>query len=234
MRSKQQLFDLLEKTEQDRREYLIHLFAFVPDEVIREFVYEEVEKGRYILQAGTPGDMVYIILSGQITGVDYQKMGRAYYFMDFMKMFIIGDFESFGGFPEYCVSICAAENCKLLKIPAKSYMRWIRHDENALFLRTKNIITTLAFERVDEREYMFMNCKERLVDYLIRSYENGKKDRMGKCRIFRTQAELADRIGFNVRSVQRSIASLEKEQLISNESGKIAISQEQYVRLKES
>ncbi len=233
MESKQQLLEILDKTENDRREYLNSLFEYVPDTVVTELAYEEVEKGRYIIRAGDPGDMVYIILSGQIAGVDHQRMGHAYYFMDFTKMYIVGDFEIFGDFLEYCVSICAAKECRLLKISSKSYIQWVRHDENALFLRMKNIISTLTSERMGDREYIFMSCKERLINYLAKAYENGEKDSLGMCRIGRTQAEVADRIGYNVRSVQRSIAALEKEDLISSENGKIILSREQFLRLKQ-
>lgn len=233
MKSKQQLLEFIAGTEHDRREYFEGLFAFVPDAVVAELTYAEVERGQYILCAGEPSDTVYIILLGQIAGVDYQKMGRAYYFMDFTKMYIVGDFEAFADFPEYCVSICAAKKCGLLKVSANSYMRWVQHDENALFLRMKNMMSMLISERISDREYIFMNCKERLVHYLAKAYENGNKDSRGKCKIPKTQAELADRIGFNVRSVQRSIAALEKENLISNENGKVTLSKEQYLRLKQ-
>lgn len=233
MQSKQQLLELIEKTEPDRSGYLKELFDYMPDRIVEELIYEEVKSGRYILRAGMPGDMVYIILSGKITGVDHQRMGRVYYFMDFTKMYIIGDFEIFADIPEYCVSICAAKNCKLLKIPAGSYMNWIRHEENALFLRMKNIMATLTSERIVDREYIFMNCKERLVDYLVKSYENGQTDNRGRHRVMKTQAELADRIGYNVRSIQRAIASLENEERISNANGKITLTKEQFLRLKQ-
>ena len=45
--------------------------------------------------------------------------------------------------------------------------------------------------------------------------------------------ELADRLGCNIRSIQRSIVSLEKEGVISSESGKIKISKEQYGMLQQ-
>ena len=48
-----------------------------------------------------------------------------------------------------------------------------------------------------------------------------------------TDGALSDRGGFNVRSVQRSIAALEKENLITLESGKITVSQEQFVKMRE-
>ncbi len=233
MRSKQQILELIEKTEPDRRRYLKELFDYMPDMIVKELIYEEVKSGQYILCAGMPGDMVYIILAGEITGVDHQRMGRVYYFMDFTKSYIIGDFEIFADISEYCVSICAVKDCKLLKIPACSYMNWIRHDEKALFLRMKNIMATLTSERIVDREYIFMNCKERLVDYLVKSYENGQTDSQGRHRVSKTKAELADRIGYNVRSVQRGIAALEKDEVISNANGKITLTKEQFLRLKQ-
>ena len=78
-----------------------------------------------------------------------------------------------------------------------------------------------------------MNCKERLVDYLVKSYENGQTDSQGRHRVSKTKAELADRIGYNVRSVQRGIAALEKDEMISNANGKITLTKEQFLRLKQ-
>lgn len=232
MKSKQQLAELIAKTEHDRYSYFNALFKYVPDIIVSEMAYMELEKGQYLLRAGEPNDMVYIILSGKVTGLDHQKMGHIYYFLDFTKMYVVGDFEVFGDYSEYSISMRAATDCKLLKISAKRYIHWVQHDENALFLRIKNIMSILTFERKLDREYIFMNCKERLVEFLARSYENGKKDSFGKYKMARTQTELADRVGFNVRSVQRSIASLEKEGLILIESGKITISSEQFLQLQ--
>lgn len=96
--------------------------------------------------------------------------------------------------------------------------------ENALFLRIKNIMSTLVFEKKNDREYIFMNCKERLVKYLVNSYENKKPVNALKYKLDKTQLELLDRTGFNIRSIQRNIAALEKENLISIENGKITIS----------
>lgn len=234
MESKKQLLEAVSKSEFDRREYLNALFKYVPDAIVKTISCKKIKKGEYIIHEGTPCDMVYIILSGTIVGMDYQKQGRAYYFMDFAQMHIVGDFEVFGDIPEYCISICAAEECEILMLSAKYYSQWVQHDENALLLRIKNIMAMLTFEKKNEREYMFMNCKERLVKYLVKSYENKQHESPGrKYKIARTQSELSDRIGFNVRSIQRSIAALEKEKLISVENGKITISHEQFLQLKQ-
>ena len=148
--------------------------------------------------------------------------------MDFAKMYIVVDFEIFSEDTNYNVSICASKDSELLAIPASIYWKWIKHDENALLLRIKNIMTILTSEKASDRKYMFMSCKERLMKYLIISYGSKHGKQVGTLRLKKTQAELSERIGFNVRSVQRSIAALEKEKLIGNENGKITVNEEQY------
>ncbi len=233
MESKEQLFEMIAGVGRDRQKYLENLFKYVPEAIIKEIKYVEIPRNEYLIWAGTQSDTVFILLSGQVMGLDYQEMGRVYSFMDFTKMYVIGDFELFGEFPEYCVSICATKDCKILKLSAESYLSWVRHDENALFLRLNNILKTLTFERKLEREYVFMGCKERLEYFLIKYYEEEKKNDLKKVKLEKTQAELADKVGFNKRSIQRSIAALEKEKLINIENGKITISHEQYLKLKQ-
>lgn len=233
MESKKQLLEVISKAGRDRSKYLSDLFKYIPEAIAKEMTYTEVPKNEYLLFAGKPSDTVFILLNGHVIGLDHHKRGKVYSFMDFTEMYIIGDFEIFGHFSEYCVSIRTTEPCKLLKISSKSYLNWIQHDADALFLRLNNIMTTLIFEKKMDHEFLLMSCKERLASFLIRSYEYDKKDSSGNLKISKTQAELADKVGFNVRSVQRSIIALENENFVSNENGKIIISQEQYLSLKQ-
>ena len=68
---------------------------------------------------------------------------------------------------------------------------------------------------------------------LVRFYESGSKDRFGTYIVQYTQTELADKTGVNLRSVQRSIASLRDDGLVSLKSGKMIINSEQYIKLKQ-
>lgn len=233
MDSKAQLFEIIAKVENDRRIYYESLFKYIPEAIVKEMSYEEVKKNETILSAGALNDTVFFILKGQVTGLEYKHLGSMYSFMDFTKMNVIGDFEAFGDASQYDITLCAMEDCMLLKLSTKSYLKWIRHDENALFLRLSNIIRTVTAERRLDREYLFLGCKERLMVFLIRMYEQNNNDASRCVKVEKTQAELADKIGFNVRSVQRSIATMAKEGFITMSSGKIQISHEQYLKLKE-
>ena len=177
MNSKKELFDLLKKTESGKKEYLTDLFRNLPEETAKQMIVTEVKKGDYILQAGMPCDTVYFILNGRVIGEAHQKMGQMYSFMDFSKKDIIGDFEVFTDCSEFCASVRAEQNCKLLKLSKKSYLNWIRHDEHALFLRLRKILNTFSSETNIEREWLFMGCKERLVNYLVRLYEREQSDK---------------------------------------------------------
>lgn len=233
MKSKKQLMEYVYQAGGSRREYLLELFRYIPEAIAKEMVHTVVKKNDYVVLAGDSSEAVFFVLQGRVVGINYQKMGRVYSFMDFTKMYVIGDFEIFGRETEYGVTIRATEECSLLKISSQSYLSWIQHDENALFLRLNNIMTTLEFERQIDREFLLMNCKERLASFLAKYYEKCGKDHSQKIRVEMTQAELSDKVGFNVRSVQRSIASLEKDHLVSNENGKITVSYEQYLGLSD-
>ena len=233
MESKKQLMDLIARSAVDCREYLSELFRYMPESFAREFQCLEVKKNENILVAGSECNAVYALLSGSVTGIEHHGRGRIYAFLDFTKVYIIGDFELYSGHSEYSITIRAQQDCKLLKISAGSYLRWIQRDEHALILRLNNILNSFMFERTYEREHLFVGSKERLVNFLLRLYEKEHGERSGRYKVELTQMELADRLGCNIRSIQRSIVSLEKEGVISSESGKIKISKEQYGMLQQ-
>ena len=216
---------------EDRREYFLKLFDKVPHQTVEHIVSAKVKKGDYILKAGEPCDMVYFLLKGNVTGEASNSQGRAFSFMDFSKMCVLGDYEMFYDCDEYIVSIRAEQSCYLLKLSRDHYMSWVKQDVNALYLRIQNTLSVLTFERSVDREYLQMNSKERLCLLLVHFYETGIKDKNGLYAVQYTQSELADKIGVNLRSVQRSIAALESEQLVQLKKGKMVISREQYEKL---
>ena len=212
----------------ERQDYFLKLFDKIPHQTVEHIVSTTVKKGEYILKAGEPCEAVYFLLKGKVTGEAYTTQGRAYSFLDFSKMYVLGDYEMLYDCAEHIISIKAESKCNLLKLSRDHYINWIKQDVTALYLRTSNILSVLTFEREIDREFLQKNSRERLCLLLVRFYENGDKDKNGYYTVEHTQSELADKIGVNLRSVQRSIASLESEQLVQLKKGKMVISREQY------
>lgn len=231
MNAKDKLLRLVSKNNREKYEYLSEIFKDLPDIMEKEFHYIEVKKNEKIILGGERAEYVYIILDGEIKGVDYHHTGSVYSFLDLSKTYIFGDFELFSNLPEYMISIYANQDCKLLRVSADRYMKWIRHDENALYMRLTNVLKILTTERMMDRKYLRMGCKERIISYFVIYYEKNKKPSSQNVTVFLTQAELSEKVAFNIRSVQRAIASLEMKKLITIENRKIMISQKQYLAL---
>ena len=227
------LLEKIQDVSSDRREYFLNLFHNISDETLDQIVHTEVKKGQYILKAGAPADTVYFLLKGKVTGEAYTNRGRTYSIMDFSQMWVLGDYELFYDCEEYAISIRAEQDCSLMILSKQHYQNWVRHDPNALYLRMHNMLSVLTFERRIDRESLQKSSKERLAMILVRFYESGSKDRFGTYIVQYTQTELADKTGVNLRSVQRSIASLRDDGLVSLKSGKMIINSEQYIKLKQ-
>ena len=233
MKSKEQLMQLISKASEEKYQYLKEFFKYMPNIIAEEFHYVEVKKNEKILLAGELCKTVYIILEGDVEAVDYFKTGSAYSFLDFSEMIILGDFELFSNRTEYMVSLYAQKDCKLLMVPADRYLSWVQHDENALYLRLQNVLSVLTPERRWDRETLRMDCKERVITYLAKYYEKYAKETKERVKVELTQSELSQKVGCNIRSVQRALASLEEAGYIALESRKMVLSYEHYLKLLE-
>ena len=230
MRSRQELTEIIDMLEQEQKAYLHVFFRNCPEEVIQAMQYVRIPEGQTILQAGMDCAYVWVVIKGAVSGEDIQMLGNVYSFFEYSGINIMGDYEPFAGLLEYQKTIYAATACEAFRIPAAINMRWMKVDLEALFMRARVFAQTLADEISHERKYLLLNAKDRLVLYLLKAY--GKWECDGNCIIRKTQAQLAQRIGMNVRTVQRSILRLAEEGMISCQSGKIHISGKQYERLK--
>ena len=231
MKTKEQLLKMVSMKNQEKYQYLSEFFKYMPEIVVEDFRYIEVKKNEKIILGGEEAKYVYIILDGEVKGTDYYQTGSVYSFVDLSKMSIVGDFEAFSNIPEYIISIYANQDSKLLRISTSQYMKWIKYDENALYMRLNDVLKILTDERIMDRKFIRMDCKERVMHCLILHYEGNKKASSQKVTVSMTQAELSERVGFNIRSIQRAIAALESEGLITIENRKMVISQEQYLKL---
>ncbi|MBR5509596.1 MAG: Crp/Fnr family transcriptional regulator [Lachnospiraceae bacterium] len=230
MNSRKQFVEIISELKKEEFDYLSKLFQDCPDYVFQKMQCLKVKKGNILLRSGTPAKNVYIVLQGHLSGIDLQRVGTMYMFTEYSVGEVLGDFELFGNLKNYLITINASTDCELFVIPSGIYLKWMKQDINALFMRTKMLMHTLASETSTDRKNLFLDCKDRMIVYLVSEYE--KSSGGSDYKLKKTQLELADRIGFNVRTIQRNIQILEKEEMIYTEGGKICFSREQYFRMK--
>ena len=78
----------------------------------------------------------------------------------------------------------------------------------------------------------FIQAGERLMLYLIRKYErHGRAD--NTCSLKQTRSQMAEEIGFSIKTMDRSIKKLEEDGMLRLEKGKIQVDQSGYLEMKE-
>lgn len=231
MKQKNELEQLLKSLQTPQKEYLEKLFKNCPQYVIETIQIKKLKRGQEFIKAGEPSICVFIILKGKARGKELQNAGNIYIFRDFVEGDILGDFEVLGELDKCRVAISAQEDMEVLTIQPERYLKWMKEDINALFLRVKKIMRTLTYQMSDERALLTLSCKERMILFITDRYREKGKGK--KYKFHMTQREFADCIGVTVRTIQRNIYSLEKEGMITAEAGKICVTPEQYRKMEE-
>lgn len=224
--------DVFDDLPLEKRGYIRYLFRNCPDEVRYYMNLIEVEPKTTFIQAGTRCNQIYIIISGKVTGIEWPVDGKPYPFKDFGPGDFFGEIECFANMPNYRISIVSSTKCRILAIPAGCYMRWLQTDAEALFLRTKTNIKRLIGQTAEARKYLFMSGRERLMVHLVRKYEQ-RQPIPESLELRKTRQQLADEIGFCIKTLNRSVAKLEEMELLEIRKGKIVIRKEGYQRMKE-
>jgi CRP-like cAMP-binding protein len=83
---------------------------------------------------------IFIILSGRDKGIDMQIQGKFHTFKEFGAGRVLGEFECLSGIPEYSITILTITKCIFWVIPSAMYLRWMKRDGDALFLRTQKLL----------------------------------------------------------------------------------------------
>lgn len=228
--------DWMKKTEvilsPDDRKFLDDFFRNCPENLLDSSYMIRVAAGKTIMKAQEPCDRVYILLEGKAQGVDEQTVDRIFPFFEFRPPEIIGDFEIFAEIPRYRASVYAVSSCRLLVIQRKQYLNWMQKDVNALFIRTQILMKQMADQSQQNRRYYFLQGIDRLILYLVGTYEK-IPGRTG-CRITKTRNEISSELGCSLKTLNRSIKKLHDTGMIHLVSGKIHVTAEQYEKLRAS
>lgn len=224
--------DIFQELPPGKRDYMELLFRNCTEEVKYYMALIDIEPERTFIKAGTECTHIFIVLSGKVTGVEWPMHERAYPFKDFGPGDFFGEIECFAGLPQYRISIVASTRCRVFSIPASCYMDWMRMDVDALFLRTQENVRRLITQTAEARKYLFMDGKDRLMVHLIRKFEQ-RQPLPQALELRQTRNQMADEIGFSVKTLNRSITKLEELGMIRLQRGKVVIPLEGYGRMKE-
>lgn len=224
--------DIFKELPLKKQTYMEMLFQNCTEEVKYYMRVMEIDEDETLIEAGEKCSNIYIILSGKVSGIEWPMQGRPYYFKDYGPGDFFGEIEYFADLSNYRISVVTVTKCRVLIIPTSYYMEWLRNDVDALYTRTKVNIRRLISQTADARKYLFIEGRERLMMHLIRKYEQ-KRPVKKVLELKQSRDQLSEEIGFSVKTLNRNIKKLKEINLIDIQKGKIVITEEGYLQMKE-
>ncbi|WP_045514728.1 Crp/Fnr family transcriptional regulator [Neobacillus niacini] len=215
---------------QPQQEYLQQLFKHIPISS-RSCRMVKMKADTKFISANDHCNAIWILIEGHVRATEEQISGDVYVFTEFQAPELFGEMEGLAGISSYKATLVTSTDCKFIVLPMDSYLNWIRNDSQALFLRTRTIMSLVLEQSKNDRVYLFLDGIDRLMLYMTKYYRKHAKDKT--CIIQMKRQQIADETGFSTKTVNRSIRKLSGNRLITIVGGKIVISERQYEQLVE-
>ncbi|MEG2544877.1 MAG: Crp/Fnr family transcriptional regulator [Longicatena sp.] len=219
------LQELQECFPKNHEKFLKQLFLNCPKEVIHSICVTHYKKDYNLISTYRESRFVYILLQGKLQAIEERVVDIPYSFTQILPVDIVGDYELFTEIEGHYVTLNTVEPTVCLELPSAMYLYWMKHDANAMFLRTQMLMKVLSIQTQQQRQYLAMDNKTRLISYITNICEQQKDNKT--FHILVTREKIAAQIGCSIRTLNRILLSLSKEKLISVTHGKIQLSTHQ-------
>lgn len=176
--------------------------------------------GEALIREGDSCEQVYLLLRGHVSVIISQPRLSRYIVKEFKPLEFFGEYELLAGKNSYLGEVRANTHCRLLAFPAEFYLQWVRNDSEFLLSRVQSIIGSLLDQTTNERTRHFLDAPGRVIQVLLRAYDV-RAETQETIRLNMTRAEIAERTGCSVRTVNRVIRELAQKKLLTLLHGKI-------------
>ena len=178
------------------------------------------EKDGRILEEGDASEHLFVLIQG-VVGVFYSSAdGVDVLVKIFGAPAVFGEMELIFGQPRQEYVECF-EPCIAARLPAKTFMDFMRNDPHACYVMLKDVSSRLAIAAYNERALAFLDANTRLAGLFLSFLEAyGERTDAGiTLRIKLTYEMLARCLGVTVRSIDRAMTEWAKEGWLTKNRG---------------
>ena len=217
----------------ESREKIAAVFRSFPDKTpIR---YLTLSAGEVLIRQGDTVSGIYVLIDGRLLAINNNSDSSSYIFSEFTPITLFGEQEVLSDTKRVLAELRASTPCRFFFIRKDDYLEWVSSDVKTLLSRSKSTIKMLLDQSSREMSSLFHSSLDRigifLVDYYEKHLDYTQKDAPVVVRL--TQSEIAETIGFSLRTVCRALKDLTEQKLITQKKGKTNIFPKQYETLKE-
>lgn len=210
-------------------QYLKNLFFACPQVVQNSITIVHNPMQHNLITTYQDTRNVFVLLKGRLQAIEERVVDIPYGFTEIQPINIVGDYELFTDMQGHYVTLKTLEPSTFLQIPSSMYLYWIKSDANALFMRTQMLMKELSIQTQQQRQFLFMDNRTKLIIFLLRVCE--QQEEASIYIVNKTREKIAAQIGCSIRTLNRIILSLHTQALLFVHHGKIHITQTQRTML---
>lgn len=195
-------------------------------------ILRTVQAGVTIMKEGEPSVTVFLLLEGQSTAF-WMDPGHSQYLASHeVPLTFLGDLAALAGFAYHTTSMKTVSKCRFLTMHRDVFMQWMDRDPDIYRSLVQKNLQMLSVQARGSRSAAMQNNDIRILEYLSWRYQMDRTDKNPVVLIRKTREEIAEDIGgVSLRTLNRHLAHIAGEDLITLVKGKVQITQKQYVRI---
>ena len=206
------------------------VFQNIPKRLYKSAVPLYIKKGGILIQKGEKTEYAYYIVSGKAyVQADFLN-GNVYQFSYLGKGAYVSDVEVLAGTYSHAATLIAAEDMHVLRIPAAVFAEELRTNKDFLYDIAMHMAKKMYNTSYQQGQNLFKKGIFKVVLYLLRCYETEEPEE-NTIKIRKTRPVIASEIGISIKTLNRSVKQLCREQHISIDKGKITINKRQFQAL---
>ena len=151
-------------------------------------------------------DTIWILLAGKVKALEEYSTGDVYVFQKFCAPEVFGEMEALSDICNYRASLITASECTFINVPVTIYLKFLKSNSEYLYRRTQDTLKRVLDDEREKRRYFKLNGIDRINLYFIQHFKLNMIDEV--CVIKSTRQEIADEIGFSIKTVNRAIKKL--------------------------
>ncbi|MGI6063076.1 Crp/Fnr family transcriptional regulator [Blautia sp.] len=218
---------------------LLEYTKSMPSEIRRSAFIKIYPPGRLIHQKDCELHFFGIVAKGENRVINEFENGKIYMIETNKAIDFIGEVTLLAEMPRTSVTIEAVTECTVIYISRKEAENWIRNDSHILRLMAKRTAFKLYRSSYNNGLKLYYPPAFLLADYLVRAYESSLSEKTdavfpenGAFILQKIRERLCEELGMNIKTLDRTIRSMQKDGYFSLTKGKISFGYEEYKKMK--
>lgn len=204
----------------------------MPEELDGGFQLRTYPARTLIHQKDSPLERIGILLRGTFRVVNEFENGNVFMIETNEAVSFIGEVTLLAEAATTSVTIETVTECLVASLPAETFDAWLRQDIGLLRAVSRHVAAKLYCSSYNRGERLFYSAKYVLLKYLVRQAEEQGVRSAGEAVVSKTRREISEEVGLTEKTVNRTLAQLVKDGVLSIRRGKAAFVAGQYHRAR--